>query len=261
MASMSNPFFSIIIPTFNSSKYIKRCLDSIVGQSLVQWEALIMDGGSKDDTTIIAKSYNDQRISVYSEPDNGVYDAMNKGIDKATGNWLYFLGSDDYLLNNDILSQIIYHIPEKCDVFYGDVEAPQLDPRHKGVWHFEDIEFNRCHQAILYNRHLFSKLGYYNLKYIVYADHDMNLKWFLNKNIYSFYYPVTIAHYSDGGLSIQKKDNKFIDDFPILVLRYGWTSLNRYDKKKYINIIRNRIRFQIKWRKDEFFKSILKRKK
>ena len=258
---MSQSFYSIIIPTFNSSKYIKRCIDSIVGQSFYQWEVLIMDGGSQDNTTIIAKSYNDERIRVYSEPDKGVYDAMNKGIEKASGEWLYFLGSDDYLLNNNVLTQVTKLIPEKCDVFYGDVEAPQLDQRHKGEWHFENIEYNRCHQAIFYNKIVFRKLGNYNLKYIVYADHDMNLKWFLNKKIKSYYYPIAIAHYSDGGLSIQKKDKLFLDDFPKLILRYGWNSLNHSDRKKYVNIIKNRIRFQIKWRKDEFFNNILKRNK
>lgn len=256
---MSSCLISIIIPTFNSSKTIMRCLDSIVGQTFEQWEALIMDGGSKDDTIVLAKSFNDKRIRVYSEPDKGVYDAMNRGIKIASGEWLYFLGSDDYFLNNDVLTKVFAHIPEKCDVFYGDVEAPQLDKRHKGEWKIKDLEYNRCHQAILYNKNVFRRLGNYNLKYIVYADHDMNLRWFLNKKILSYYYPIDIAHYSDGGLSIQKKDNVFIDDFPKLVLRYGWNSLNSSERKKYINIIYNRIRFQIKWRKDDFFKSLRKR--
>lgn len=253
--------FSIIIPTFNSANTLRRALDSIISQNLKDWEVLIMDGVSTDTTLDIAKSYNDNRIHIFSEPDNGVYDAMNKGIEKAVGEWLYFLGSDDYFLNNDVLTKVYAHIPEKCDVFYGDVEAPQLDKRHKGEWKIEDLEYNRCHQAILYNKNVFRRLGNYNLKYIVYADHDMNLKWFLNKKIISYYYPIVIAHYSDGGLSIQKKDNAFLDDFPKLVLRYGWTSLKRSERKKYINIIHNRMRFQIKWGKDDFFKSILKRDK
>lgn len=252
---------SIIIPSFNCSTTIGRALDSIVDQTFTNWEVLIMDGASTDNTLEIVGLYKDSRIRVFSEPDKGVYDAMNKGVDNASGEWLYFLGSDDYLLDSDVLDQVISHIPEKCDVFYGDVEAPQLDLRHKGEWHFRDIEYNRCHQAIFYNKNVFHKLGKYNLKYIVYADHDMNLKWFLNKKIKSYYYPINIAHYSDGGLSIQKKDNVFLDDFPKLVLRYGWTSLNRSERKKYINIIYNRIRFQIKWRKDVFFKFLRKRNK
>ncbi len=255
------PKISIIVSTFNSSTVLGRALDSVVCQTFTDWEVLLMDGASTDNTLKVAESYTDNRIRIFSEPDKGVYDAMNKGIEKASGKWLYFLGSDDYLLNNGVLKQVSNLIPEKYDVFYGDVEAPQLDPRHKGEWHFKDIEFNRCHQAIFYNKNVFRKLGNYNLKYIVYADHDMNLKWFLNKRIKSYYYPIAIAHYSDGGLSIQKKDKVFLDDFPKLVLRYGWNSLNRSDRKKYVNIIKNRIRFQIKWRKDEFFNYILKRNK
>ena len=86
---------SIIIPTFNSANTLRRALDSIIGQTLNDLEVLIMDGVSTDQTLDIAKTYNDNRIRIFSEPDNGVYDAMNKGIDKASGEWLYFLGSDD----------------------------------------------------------------------------------------------------------------------------------------------------------------------
>ena len=254
------PYFSIVIPTFNCSSVLGRVLDSIVCQTFSDWEVLLMDGTSTDNTIEIAKSYKDNRIRVFSEPDKGVYDAMNKGIDKASGEWLYFLGSDDYLLNNNVLAEVSNRIPAKCDVFYGDVEAPHLDPRHKGEWNIQDLEYNRCHQAIFYNKRVFRKLGQYNLKYRVYADHDMNLKWFLNKKTISIYYPMLIAHYSDGGFSIQEKDNVFLDDYPKLVLKYGWTKLNRSEKKHFFNIIKNKIRFQIKWRKDSFFSTIRNRK-
>lgn len=255
------PYFSIIIPTFNSANTLPRALGSIVGQTFTDWEVLIMDGVSTDQTINIAKSYNDDRIRIYSEPDKGVYDAMNKGIEKAVGEWLYFLGSDDFLLSDDVLTQVTNHIPTKCDVFYGDVEAPQLDARHKGEWHFKDIEYNRCHQAIFYNKNVFHKLGKYNLKYIVFADHDMNLKWFLNKKIIFYYYPIIIAHYSDGGLSVQQTDGLFPFDFPILVLLYGWTKLKWKEKRPYIILSKQRIHYKIKKTKNDFFSFLLRRKK
>lgn len=252
---------SIIIPTFNSANTLCRTLDSIISQTFTNWEVLLMDGASTDNTIEIAKSYKDNRIRVFSEPDKGVYDAMNKGIDKAAGEWLYFLGSDDYLLNNEVLNQVFSHIPEKCDVFYGDVEAQQLDERHKGEWKIEDLEYNRCHQAIFYNQKVFRKFGKYKPKYRVYADHDMNLKWFLDKRISSKYYPILIAHYSDGGLSTQQSDGLFPFDLPKIVLRYGWTQLRWIDKKRYIDLLKQRIRFQIKWRKDRLFNYLFNRKK
>ena len=102
------PKVSIIIPTCNSAKTLSRCLDSVISQSFTDWEVLMKDGVSNDDTIIIASSYQDSRIRIYSEPDKGIYDAMNKGIDKAQGEWLYFLGSDDWLLNNCVLEEIFF---------------------------------------------------------------------------------------------------------------------------------------------------------
>lgn len=100
---------SIIIPTYNSASVLPRALDSIICQTFTNWEVLIMDGISTDDTLKMAQSYNDSRIRIYSEPDNGIYDAMNKGINKANGEWLYFLGSDDCLFSKDVLSNIFNH--------------------------------------------------------------------------------------------------------------------------------------------------------
>ncbi len=76
---------SIIIPTYNSAKTIKRCLDSIVAQTYKDYEVLVMDGVSKDGTLEIARSYSDSHIRIYSEPDKGIYDAKNKGIHKSKG--------------------------------------------------------------------------------------------------------------------------------------------------------------------------------
>lgn len=255
------PYFSIIIPTFNSGAVLDRALASVVSQTFNDWEIVLIDGASSDNTLEIAQSYQDNRIRIFSEPDQGVYDAMNKGIDIAAGKWLYFLGSDDYLLKDDVLTQVTNHIPTKCDVFYGDVEASQLDARHKGEWNFNDIEYNRCHQAVFYNRKVFHKLGKYNLKYTVFADHDMNLKWFLNKKIISYYYPIIIAHYSDGGLSVQQTDSLFTFDFPIIVLLYGWAKLKWKEKQPYIILAKQRLHYKIKKTKNNFFSFILRRKK
>ena len=217
----------------------------------------MMDNLSSDDTVPIAKSYDDSRIRISSEPDKGIYDAMNKGIKKSHGEWLYFLGSDDYLLNNTVLAQVNKLIPDKCDVFYGDIEAPQLDKRHKGEWKIDDLEYNRCHQAIFYNKSIFKKLDNYNLKYKILADQELNLRWFLNRHILSVYYPVRIAHYSDMGFSSKASDQQFIDDFPYLVLRHGWGKLNKTERRKYTDEIKRRFLFGIKWRKDKYLSAII----
>lgn len=212
---------SVIIPTYNSAAVLCRALDSILCQSFLDWEILIMDGKSFDSTIEIAQSYNDSRIQIHSESDKGIYDAMNKGIIKASGEWLYFLGSDDWLINSQIIQTIFQMDIENFDVVYGEVEAPHLGLKHRGEWNIDQLEFNICHQAIFFKRDLFKKVGLYNNKYRILADFDFNLRWFLNGNIKSKHINLVIAHYSKGGVSEHCFDAPFEQDYPLLLLKYG----------------------------------------
>lgn len=212
--------YSIIIPTFNSAKVIRRCLDSIVVQTYKDFEILVMDGVSKDETVKIVSSYNNECIHIYSEPDKGIYDAMNKGIDKSSGKWLLFLGSDDYLFNDEVLFKVSLHLSEDLDVVYGESES-HWSEMHRGEWSLDKLDANRVHQAIFYNRRFFGQSLRYNLKYKVCADFDMNLKWFLNKQHRYKYIPVTISYMSDGGMSSQVKDEAFYKDYGLNKLRYN----------------------------------------
>lgn len=223
---------SIIIPTYNSATVLRRTLDSIVGQTFADWEVLVMDGASKDQTVDIAKSYQDERIKVFSEPDDGVYDAMNKGIKIAGGEWLYFLGSDDWLLNKEVLQDFFSLDIEGFEVVYGDVEADQLASEHKGEWTVDTIEYNRCHQAIFYKRSLFAKNGLYDIKYKILADYAFNLKWFLQGKIKSKHIDLTIAHYSKGGLSENCIDESFRQDSAFLFIKYGRKSIPLKQQKE-----------------------------
>lgn len=226
------PKVSIIIPTCNSAKTLGRCLDSVITQSFTDWEVLIMDAVSEDSTLAIAKGYNDSRIRVFSEPDKGIYDAMNKGIDKSRGEWLYFLGSDDYLFNSHSLEDVFKNDIEKYDVVYGDVYAPHLSSLEKGEWKKENFLSNRCHQAILYKSAFFGDKLRYNLKYKVCADSAINLKWFLSPKYSSLYISVIIAHFSDGGFSSHTIDKEYNADIPGLVLKYGHRVLPAKTKKE-----------------------------
>lgn len=219
---------SIIIPTFNSGAVLKRALDSIVSQTFTDWEVLIMDGASTDNTIEVAQSYNDPRIRIYSEPDKGIYDAMNKGIKKANGEWLYFLGSDDYLLDNHVLDSVFSHTDKNLDVIYGDVLSTHLTLEHHGVWGINKIKnkYNICHQAIFYNKVIFKKEGLYNLKYPLLADFDFNMRWFFDEKAMHKYVPVHVAFFSDGGCGRQQVDTAFLHDFELLLLKYGQKKLN-----------------------------------
>lgn len=227
---------SIIIPTFNCRERICSAIDSIIMQTFSDWELLIMDGASDEPTLSIIHSYRDDRIHFFSEPDLGIYDAMNKGIERSSGEWLYFLGSDDYLIDSKVLESLFQSnaINEKIDLVYGNVVSRHLDKRNYGEWRITDIEYNRCHQAIFYRKRLFDKFGKYNLKYKVAADFVFNLSVFFNNHIKTLYTPLVIAFYSDGGYSTRIGDDLFWQDFSSIVVRKMFWRLHLYQKTFYL---------------------------
>jgi glycosyltransferase involved in cell wall biosynthesis len=117
------PFFSIIVPTYNSEATLKGCLESVLCQKFTDIEILIIDGMSNDKTLSIAKNYKNPIIRIYTETDEGIYDAMNKGIKQSQGKWLYFLGSDDELYDNEVLTNIatLINNNDNPDIIYGNV--------------------------------------------------------------------------------------------------------------------------------------------
>lgn len=192
--------FSIIIPTFNSAKTIERCLESIISQTYKNIEVLVIDGVSKDNTIDIVKKYS--TVSLISEPDKGIYDAMNKGIALAKGEWLYFLGSDDFLYNNQVFSKLSEEISNKeFDCLYGNVHIFEKNKIHMGkISRMNLFRKNISHQSIVYNKSIFHKLGKYNLNFPVFADLDYNFKLFFSD--YKIKYSdLVLANFSIGGIS------------------------------------------------------------
>jgi len=102
--------YSIITATYNAERFIERCLVSILSQTYPNLEWIVQDGASQDRTAAILAKYPDARIQFASEPDCGIYDAWNKGLERATGDWAIFLGADDFFLNDDVLVKCHHHI-------------------------------------------------------------------------------------------------------------------------------------------------------
>ena len=107
---MNNPLISIIIPVYNSEKYLKECLDSIINQTYNNLEIIIIDDESSDNTIDIINKYNDSRIKIYRKNNEGVSEARNLGLSKVTGDYILFIDSDDYLSNNDVISNLVGNI-------------------------------------------------------------------------------------------------------------------------------------------------------
>ena len=164
-----------------------------------------MDSASTDQTLAIAGSYadKDERLRIFSEPDKGIYDAMNKGIRVARGEWVYFLGSDDRLRDSTVLDEIFFvQDPEAPDLVYGDVYSPSYKGRYDGPFDFRKLLLrNISHQAIFYKKTLFDRLGYYDLRYKMHADWDFNLRCFGDPDVRTSYTGVLVATFGAGGVS------------------------------------------------------------
>lgn len=220
---MNSPVCSIIIPTYNSAKTLDRALKSILIQSFSDYEVLIMDGISTDETLDIANGFRDNRIRVFSEADSGIYDAMNKAIDLAKGEWLYFLGSDDELFDRHVFQKIFSdpNIP-RFDVIYGQVLLTITNRTYDGVFNGDKLIFrNISHQAILTRRIVFERLGKFDLKYKICADHIFNIKWFFDPAISKKYIDLVIAKFDQTGVSSMNEDPDKIRDLPLAVRTYG----------------------------------------
>lgn len=222
--SADQPLFSIIIPTFNVAATLRACLDSIIGQTCSDFQVVLVDGASTDDTVEIAKSYSPtlgERLIIHSGPDQGPYDAMNRGVELSSGSWVYFLGADDNLYAPDTLAAIATFIAdhEPSDIVYGDVIMRSTSYRYDGPFDLDRLLFkqNICHQAIFYRRELFAGIGPYNLRYRLWADWDFNIRCFSNPALVTRYMDVVVADYNDvTGLSKQE-DEELKKQLPLFI--------------------------------------------
>ncbi len=211
---MNKKLFSIIIPTYNCKDKIQKTINSILSQKESLYECIILDNDSNDGTTDILKKYKD-KFKIVIGHDNGIYDAMNKGIDIAKGKYLYFLGAGDCLRKN-ILEKLNKIIPRVgVYFFYGNIK--KITPDNYVLYHYRFNKWtigtkNIHHQAIFYHKDIFELLGKYDLKYRIAADYCKNIECFGNKYIKKLYINLIITDYMGGGISDNFKDKKFIKE-------------------------------------------------
>lgn len=233
---MTSSVFSIIVPTFNAAATLRACLDSIISQTYGELEVVLVDGGSTDETLDIANTFGTKlgsRMVIHSGPDDGPYDAMNRGIGMASGAWLLFLGADDTLYELDTLARVAAFIDdhEPSDLVYGDVIMLSTGIRHAGAFDLDRLQFetNMCHQSIFYRRELFAGIGPYNLRYRIWADWDFNIRCFSNPALMTRYMDIVVARYNDmTGLSMRElTDREFRKRLPMYFWVAGWETCSR----------------------------------
>ncbi|QSW87457.1 MULTISPECIES: glycosyltransferase family 2 protein [Flavobacterium] len=202
MESIS-PLISIVTVVFNCEKTIENTILSVVNQDFENYEFIIIDGGSTDNTVAIVEKYKDKITRWISEPDKGIYDAMNKGARMAKGEWINFMNAgDEFAIHNfDSLQEVMKD--EKCGIIYGDVIIKKEDDSL-----FVDVArpldqinylLNFCHQSSFVRTKLLVETPF-SLDYKISSDYDFFLKMF--KKGYKFeYINESISTFALGGIS------------------------------------------------------------
>lgn len=205
----SLPLITVITVVFNQRSYLEGAIESVLNQEYPNVEYIIIDGGSTDGTIGILEEYGRYVDYWVSEGDEGIYEAMNKGLDVALGDWVYFLGADDRL--NNVLHKVVRHLDPRLSVVYGDVFLKKRGIIHRERYtRFSLLFHNIYHQSMFYNKEIF-KTCRYNLKYKIMGDYELNIKVFDPKRF--LHVPLLIAYYNDiDGVSSIKEDLEFNRD-------------------------------------------------
>jgi len=209
---------SIITVCWNSEKYLKTAIESVLNQTYKDIEYIIIDGGSTDGTLDIIKKYEplfDGRMRWISEKDNGIYDAMNKGINRSSGEVIGLLNSDDFYISNTSLEKIAaIFIKENVDSVYADlyyVRELETDKIVRGWKTGKRRPFSKgwhpAHPSFFVKKEVYNKYGNFNLNYRIAADFEIMLRFLEKYSISSFYLKEYIVKMRLGGESNKNFEN------------------------------------------------------
>lgn len=205
---------SILTATYNSDKTLRDTIESVLRQNYRDFEYIIIDGGSKDRTLDIIKEYEPKfvgRLNYISEPDHGIYDAMNKGIKMATGDVVGILNSDDFYTSDDALQKIADAFEHNdIDATYGDIHFVNDDDLTKMVRYYSSAVFKRsfmrfglmpAHPSFYCKREVYEKYGAFDTSYRIAADFENLLRLIFIHRIKTLYIPKDFVTMRMGGAS------------------------------------------------------------
>ena len=230
---ISNPTISIITVCLNAISTIDATICSVLGQTFSDVEYIAIDGGSVDGTVNLLDKYQQQnKLKYISEPDAGIYDAMNKGIHLATGEWIYFLGSDDVFFDDKVIERIFVRSLKKAEIVYGNVQYLHAGIIYDGPFNQEKISIkNICHQALFIKKAVFENIGFFNCRYKISADHEFNIRW-MGLNLPFLYVEETVVIYNEKGVSGQVWDQVFYYDFDKVLIENNIVSQRSFKALK-----------------------------
>lgn len=211
MKSEYTPLVSVIIAVFNGAQTLQKCIDSFIQQTYSNKELIIIDGGSNDGTVELLKA-NSQHISYWiSEPDKGIYNAWNKALLKTKGEWICFLGADDFFWNNRVLVQVVENlikIPSNIHVVYGKVMLLNTageyiysigEPWAKVKKSFMQI-MAIPHQGVMHRQSLFEQHGAFDESFHIAGDYEFLLRELKTRDAV-FISEIITAMRQGGGIS------------------------------------------------------------
>lgn len=209
---------SIITATFNSSAHIADCVKSINDQTYHDIEHIIVDGASKDNTLDIVNGIPNRVEKIISEPDKGIYDAMNKGIQAATGDVIGILNSDDFFTSDDVIQTVVESFNNYAiDALYGDVHFVSPDNLSKSVRYYSSSVFKPslfrfgfmpAHPSFYMKKECYDKYGLYALDYKIASDYDLLIRYLYKEKIKYKYIKKDFVTMRTGGVSTENFNSR-----------------------------------------------------
>ncbi|MBT2562761.1 glycosyltransferase family 2 protein [Pedobacter sp. ISL-64] len=211
MIKNNTPLISVIIATYNAGKTLETCLKSIIGQTYRNFEIIVIDAASTDNTIDIIEKYNEYIHKWISEKDSGIYEAWNKGINFSTGDWIGFIGSDDSYYPNALQDYVDHILTCKSDLEYVSSKMDLVNTNDKYIktlgekwdWKKSRLMNTIAHPGSLHSRVFFDTYGLFNTKYKICSDYEILLR---PGNAFktSFFNKVTVRM-AQGGVSFNEK--------------------------------------------------------
>ena len=204
---------SIVTVTYNSAQTLVDAMKSVLEQTYHDIEYIIVDGASTDSTIDVIRQYEPQfknRLKWISEKDDGIYDAMNKGIQLATGDVVGILNSDDYFTSSDVIARMVAAFSDGVDAVYGDVHFIHDGELDKVVRYYSSKPFRPfwlrfgfmpAHPSFYCKREVFEKAGLYKTDYLIGSDYEMMVRLFMVHKINAKYLPLDFVTMRIGGAS------------------------------------------------------------
>lgn len=249
MKTNQDSFITVVTVSYNSADLIEKTLQSVVGQTHANKEYVVIDGASTDETNQIIDKFIDLIDFYVSEPDNGIYHAMNKAVVKASGDWLIFMNAGDTFVDSEVLQKVANSLSNETDVLYGDILTLKnreliLKKSPLKIMHMHRMPF--CHQAVFTRTSLLRKFPF-DEKYALSADFKL-FKQLKSEEVNFKKIPMPITIYDRTGLSSSQRSKGLAENIaiikeldgakeklrllPRLYLVKGWNSIRSFLKSK-----------------------------